>query len=72
MTDNSEGKPSRYFRIVCGLYELTSLWFTDLSAVLTDFLVDLFELLRRERSLCLFQFQPKIFTRLRISVSLCA
>merc|ERR550534_2425010 len=37
MTDNSEGKPSRYFRIISGLYELTSLWSTDLSTVLTDF-----------------------------------
>merc|ERR550534_2245032 len=36
MTDNSEGKPSRYFRIIPGLYELTSLWSTDLSTVLTD------------------------------------
>merc|ERR1719242_2580151 len=49
MTDNSEGKPSRYFRIT-GLYDLTSLRSTDLSAVLNDFLVDLFELFRRERS----------------------
>merc|ERR550534_1259453 len=44
MTDNSEGKPSRYFRIISGLYELTSSWSTDLSTVLTDFLVDLLEL----------------------------